>query len=98
MGRTLAANLHCAGYYFAMMVRLRAIIRERCCAPVSTPLRHGSTWLALLLGLLVGVARLTAAPYGIDTRPAIGPFLNNVLPPTAPDAASGWSAVPAFPN
>jgi uncharacterized repeat protein (TIGR03806 family) len=37
-------------------------------------------------------------PYGLDSRPSIGPFLNQTLPEEAPTVNGGWSAVPAFPN
>lgn len=51
------------------------------------------------LGLLAGfVLPLAAQPYGLATRPAIGPFLNHVMPEAAPTVSTNWSIVPAFPN
>jgi len=50
-------------------------------------------------GLLVGFAGSGAAqPYGLTTRPAIGPFLNDVMPEAAPTISTNWSIVPAFSN
>lgn len=40
----------------------------------------------------------TAQPYGLTTRPALGPFLNDVMPEAAPVISTNWSVVPAFPN
>lgn len=42
--------------------------------------------------------RAVSQPYGLDTRPAIGPFLNGTLPPSAPVISGTWSAVVAFTN
>ncbi len=39
-----------------------------------------------------------AKPYGLDSRPASGPFLNGTMPETAPGISGDWSAVVAFPN
>ena len=39
-----------------------------------------------------------AKPYGIDSRPSAGAFLNGALPETAPGISGNWSAVVAFPN
>jgi uncharacterized repeat protein (TIGR03806 family) len=39
-----------------------------------------------------------AQPYGLTARPAIGPYLNNLLPSGAPVAAGAWQTVKAFPN
>lgn len=39
-----------------------------------------------------------AKPYGLTRRPAIGPFLNGLLPEVAPTISGNWSAVSAFPN
>ena len=41
---------------------------------------------------------IAAQPYGLNTRPAIGPFLNGALPQTAPLLSGNWSTVVAFPN
>jgi uncharacterized repeat protein (TIGR03806 family) len=50
-------------------------------------------------GLLVGfVGSGMAQPYGLTTRPAIGPFLDEVMPEAAPTVSTNWSIVPAFPN
>lgn len=43
-----------------------------------SPLR----WLTYAIALLATSAFAQAPPYGLDTRAAIGPFLNNVMPPT----------------
>ena len=37
-------------------------------------------------------------PYGLTQRPSVAPFLNNLLPETAPTLSGNWSTVPAFPN
>jgi len=37
-------------------------------------------------------------PYGLASRQAVGAFLNDTLPYTAPAISGNWSAVPAFPN
>src|SRR5580698_1057157 len=57
-------------------------------------------FLCLLTILLCGGAlfNLNAGPYGLTSRPAVGPFLNEVMPYTAPAISGDWSAVPAFPN
>lgn len=52
--------------------------------------------IVLCAGFGVSVAR--AQPYGLTTRPAIGPYLNNALPMGAPVAAGAWQTVKAFPN
>jgi uncharacterized repeat protein (TIGR03806 family) len=49
---------------------------------------------AFLGGLWVG----SAQPYGLNSRPAVGPFLNDVLPETAPPVSTNWQVVTAFPN
>jgi uncharacterized repeat protein (TIGR03806 family) len=36
--------------------------------------------------------------YGLTNRPAVGPFLNGVLPEIAPSISGNWSAVNAFTN
>jgi mono/diheme cytochrome c family protein len=38
-------------------------------------------WTAIAVGLIGSVAR-GQAPYGLDTRVPIGPYLNNIMPPT----------------
>ncbi len=39
-----------------------------------------------------------AQPYGMEVRPAVGTFLNDVMPETAPVVGTNWSIIPAFPN
>ena len=39
-----------------------------------------------------------ARPYGLNSRPAIGAFLNGAMPEMAPGISGNWSAVVAFPN
>ncbi|MEJ0089722.1 MAG: PQQ-dependent sugar dehydrogenase [Limisphaerales bacterium] len=36
--------------------------------------------------------------YGLTSRPAIGAFLNGIMPEVAPGISGNWSAVVAFPN
>jgi uncharacterized repeat protein (TIGR03806 family) len=48
---------------------------------------------ALLLTLSVN-----AKPYGLDSRPNVGAFLNGSMPETAPGISGNWSAVVAFTN
>jgi uncharacterized repeat protein (TIGR03806 family) len=50
------------------------------------------------LGLLLAVITSSAQPYGLNARPAMGAFLNNVMPEAAPTLSTNWSVVPAFPN
>ena len=55
----------------------------------------------LLLWTLVAInlsAPAWAQAYGLTERQPMGPFLNNRFPTTAPNATTGWSTVPAFPN
>ncbi|HXC34696.1 MAG TPA: hypothetical protein VNV43_02415, partial [Candidatus Acidoferrales bacterium] len=56
--------------------------------------------LCLLTIILCGgiVNNLNARLYGLASRPAVGPFLNDTLPYTAPAISGNWSAVSAFPN
>jgi uncharacterized repeat protein (TIGR03806 family) len=54
---------------------------------------------ALALALLgIGWVSAGAQPYGLDSRPPLGPFLNDVMPETAPPVSTNWQVVPAFPN
>jgi uncharacterized repeat protein (TIGR03806 family) len=39
-----------------------------------------------------------AQPYGLTSRPAVGQFLDNVMPESAPVVSGNWSAVVAFTN
>ena len=43
-------------------------------------------------------ATFTAKAYGLTARPAVGAFLNNLLPSAAPAISGNWSAVVAFTN
>lgn len=53
----------------------------------------------VVLVLLLAMGRpAPAQPYGLANRPAVGAFLNNVLPETAPVVPANWAVVPAFPN
>jgi uncharacterized repeat protein (TIGR03806 family) len=52
----------------------------------------------LLLGLALACPVAQAKPYGLDARQPIGPFLNNVMPETAPGLSGSWKTVKAFPN
>jgi uncharacterized repeat protein (TIGR03806 family) len=55
-------------------------------------------WLPALalLGSLIFPAG--AKPYGLNSRPQVGAFLNGAMPETAPAISGNWSAVVAFPN
>src|SRR5437016_13514810 len=39
-----------------------------------------------------------AQTYGLTSRPAVGQFLDNVMPESAPVVSGNWSAVVAFTN
>src|SRR5437763_9642824 len=39
-----------------------------------------------------------AQPYGLTSRPAVGQFLDNVMPESSPVVSGNWSAVVAFTN
>jgi len=56
--------------------------------------------MASVAAAFVGVrpSVVLGQPYGLATRPAIGPFLNDQLPRTGPALASDWTAVVAFTN
>jgi hypothetical protein len=47
----------------------------------STGLRGWFRWAAIAIGL-IGSAVFGQVPYGLDTRLPIGPYLNNLMPPT----------------
>jgi len=47
---------------------------------------------------LVLVGNAPAQPYGLSSRPAVGPFLDDVMPESAPTISGNWSAVVAFTN
>ena len=54
--------------------------------------------LALVSGLVFSGVQARAKPYGLDSRPAIGAFLNGSMPEIAPAISGNWSAVNAFTN
>jgi uncharacterized repeat protein (TIGR03806 family) len=56
----------------------------------------GSLLILALLGGLVFSAE--AKPYGLDSRPNVGAYLNGAMPETAPAISGNWSAVVAFTN
>ncbi len=58
----------------------------------------GRRILLLFYLLAVGVPPVRGNPYGLDSRPASGAFLNGAMPETAPAISGDWSAVVAFPN
>ena len=63
--------------------------------------RQGLLVLALLGGLVFTVRAKTSVsekPYGLTNRPAVGAFLNGVMPEVAPGISGNWSAVVAFTN
>ncbi len=53
---------------------------------------------AVVLSVGFFCCTLSAAPYALEARHPVGPFLNEVLPETAPAISGDWSAVPAFPH
>jgi len=54
--------------------------------------------VAILILLVAGLLSAKAQSYGLTNRPPLGPFLNNVMPETAPVVGTNWAIVPAFPN
>jgi uncharacterized repeat protein (TIGR03806 family) len=53
----------------------------------------------LILALLgIFIFSSNAKPYGLDSRPSVGAFLNGAMPETAPSISGNWSAVNAFTN
>ncbi|MBI3880711.1 MAG: PQQ-dependent sugar dehydrogenase [Verrucomicrobia bacterium] len=66
--------------------------------PRSPRLRLGAP--AVLATLLLWLAAIPsfAQPYGLASRPQIGPLLNNVMPEYVPAVSGNWSAVVAFSN
>lgn len=56
------------------------------------------TWFVFLATWLVVGHSVAAPPYGLDERPAIGPFLNGQLPARAVVQTGNWAVVEAFPN
>lgn len=53
--------------------------------------------LALVL-VTAFVSEALAQPYGMTTRPAVGRFLNDKLPPGPPQVSTSWSTEVAFPG
>ncbi|MGH8022654.1 MAG: PQQ-dependent sugar dehydrogenase, partial [Limisphaerales bacterium] len=56
--------------------------------------------LRLLTAIVLcgGFFNLNARPFALNARDSTGPFLNGVLPYTAPAISGDWSAVVAFPH
>ena len=50
------------------------------------------------IALACQIFSLHAKPYGMETRPQSGAFLNGAMPETAPNISGNWSAVVAFPH
>src|SRR5690348_8475543 len=60
---------------------------------------EGRRILPLIFLLCVGIVPWARAiSYGLDSRPAIGAFLNGTMPETAPGISGDWSVVVAFRN
>ena len=60
-------------------------------------LEKNRRWIfALALGGLV--FSVNGKPYGLDSRPSVGAFLNGAMPEIAPAISGNWSAVVAFTN
>src|SRR5882762_6226216 len=51
--------------------------------------------VVLLAGSLLSAS---AQPYGLNSRPPVAPFLNNVMPEAAPVISGSWSTKVAFTN
>ncbi len=62
-----------------------------------SPPASGKWFCALLLFLSLALFA-HAKPYGLNSRPLIGAFLNGTMPEIAPGISGNWSAVEAFPN
>ena len=66
--------------------------------------RQGLLVLALLGGLVFNAVAKISLPvagqknFGLTNRPAVGAFLNGVMPEVAPGISGNWSAVVAFTN
>src|SRR5262245_56470522 len=48
--------------------------------------------------LWLGTCRAGAQPYGLESRPLVGAFLDGAVPEVAPTLSGNWSAVVAFTN
>ena len=55
-------------------------------------------WLVFLALLAISIYSTAAKPYGLNSVPPTGPFLNGVLPEIAPAISGNWTAVVAFTN
>src|SRR5215510_4997669 len=66
---------------------------EARCRPITSP-THRKGFAAMILAVALAVVSVP----DLLARPDIGPFLNNVMPETAPVGGTNWSVVPAFPN
>src|SRR6185369_6544330 len=62
--------------------------------------RSNLVFQCLLTPILLLTAALVASgqPYGLSSRPAVGRFLNDAMPESAPGISGNWSAVVAFTN
>ncbi len=56
------------------------------------------SFLILWLALWCGLQTVFSQQYGLDSRPAIGPFLNHTLPQISPGISGKWSVAVAFTN
>ena len=65
--------------------------------PASHPALAGPLALCLI-ALMLAAQAVSGQSYGLDSRPVIGPFLNNALPPIDQSGPQNWSVVEAFPN
>ena len=67
------------------------------CKNMNIKLPITGKWLCI--GLLTVVASFCSAqPYGLANRPLVGPFLNNIMPETAPVVGTNWSIFPSMPD
>jgi uncharacterized repeat protein (TIGR03806 family) len=62
------------------------------------PFFKNRQWLPALALLGTLIFSAGAKPYGLNSRPQVGAFLNGAMPETAPAISGNWSAVVAFPN
>jgi uncharacterized repeat protein (TIGR03806 family) len=65
---------------------------------VNKTFAQGCQFLLALTLLNSFIFDVDARPYGLDSRPNVGAFLNGTMPETAPNISGNWSAVVAFPN
>ncbi len=86
----------------SLIVALRAKAGRLKCGRISNSMSSPSARF-LNLGRAVAIFVLLilasiggAQPYGISSRPPVGPFLDGALPKAAPGISGNWSAVPAF--